>query len=136
MMVAALSFQPVFVYIALGLSGVIAFSRLVLGLALSTCRVKESRARRPGTATGPLDIPGELGRRAASNTAGAPGSIDGPTPTHAELLVPPGQLDTSRERLIREAHELASMLLGEPTYGATIGQALARVEVRDSSNLV
>jgi hypothetical protein len=35
-MAAALSFQPVFVYIALGLSGVIAFSRVVLGWALST----------------------------------------------------------------------------------------------------
>jgi hypothetical protein len=35
-MAAALSFQPVFVYIALGLSGVIGFSRLVLGWALST----------------------------------------------------------------------------------------------------
>jgi hypothetical protein len=35
-MAAALSFQPVFVYIALGISGIIAFSRLVLGWALST----------------------------------------------------------------------------------------------------
>jgi hypothetical protein len=35
--------------------------------------------------------------------------------------------------LIREADELASMLLGEPTYGATIAQALARVEANARS---
>ena len=33
-----------------------------------------------------------------------------------------------RERVIREANELATMLLGEPAYGATVAQALARVE--------
>jgi chromosome segregation ATPase len=47
---------------------------------------------------------------------------------HAELFVAAGQLDVQRERVIREANELASMLLGEPTYGATVAQALARVE--------
>ncbi len=49
---------------------------------------------------------------------------------HAELFVAAGQVDTQRERVIREAHELAAMLLGEPTYGATVAQALARVEAR------
>jgi chromosome segregation ATPase len=47
---------------------------------------------------------------------------------HAELFVAAGQIDVQRERVIREANELASMLLGEPTYGATVAQALARVE--------
>jgi chromosome segregation ATPase len=47
---------------------------------------------------------------------------------HAELFVAAGQIDVQRERAIREANELASMLLGEPTYGATAAQALARVE--------
>jgi chromosome segregation ATPase len=47
---------------------------------------------------------------------------------HAELFVAAGQIDVQRERVIREAHELATMLLGEPTYGATVAQALARVE--------
>ncbi|MFL5963798.1 MAG: hypothetical protein ACJ757_12990 [Gaiellaceae bacterium] len=47
---------------------------------------------------------------------------------HAELFVAAGQIDVQRERVIREANELASMLLGEPTYGATVSQALARVE--------
>ena len=46
---------------------------------------------------------------------------------HAELFVAAGQVDVQRERVIREANELASMLLGEPTYGATVTQALARV---------
>jgi chromosome segregation ATPase len=47
---------------------------------------------------------------------------------HAELFVATGQIDVQRERVIREANELATMLLGEPTYGATVAQALARVE--------
>jgi len=34
MTTAALEFQPVFVYIALGLSGLIAFTRIVLGWAI------------------------------------------------------------------------------------------------------
>jgi chromosome segregation ATPase len=47
---------------------------------------------------------------------------------HAELFVASGQIDVERERVIREANELASMLLGEETYGATVAQALSRVE--------
>jgi chromosome segregation ATPase len=47
---------------------------------------------------------------------------------HAALFVAAGQIDVERERVIREANELASMLLGEPTYGSTIKQALTKVE--------
>ncbi len=53
---------------------------------------------------------------------------------HAELFVAAGQIDVQRERVIREANELASMLLGEPTYGATVPQALARVEAHWTSS--
>lgn len=47
---------------------------------------------------------------------------------HASIFVTTGSVDTQRERVIREANELASMLLGEPTYGSTVAQATARVE--------
>ena len=49
---------------------------------------------------------------------------------HAELFVALSQLGAQRERIIREANELASMLLGEPTYGSTVAQALRQVEAR------
>ena len=49
---------------------------------------------------------------------------------HAELFVALSQLAAERERLIREANELASMLLGESTYGSTVTQALRQVEAR------
>jgi DNA repair exonuclease SbcCD ATPase subunit len=75
----------------------------------------------------------ELERRAGGGVAGARGLIGWASHTHAELFVAAGQIATSRERLIREADELASMLLGEPTYGATIAQALARVEANARS---
>jgi chromosome segregation ATPase len=53
---------------------------------------------------------------------------------HAELFVATGQIDVQRDRVIREANELATMLLGEPTYGATVAQALARVEAHWTSS--
>ena len=54
--------------------------------------------------------------------------VDWASHAHAELFVAAGQIDAERERVIREANELASMLVGEPTYGATVAQALARAE--------
>jgi chromosome segregation ATPase len=56
--------------------------------------------------------------------------IDWASHAHAELFVAAGHIDTQRERMIREANELASMLTGEPTYGSTTAQALARAELR------
>jgi chromosome segregation ATPase len=50
--------------------------------------------------------------------------------SHADLFVALSQIDTQRERIIREANELASMLLGEATYGSTVAQALRRVQAR------
>lgn len=51
---------------------------------------------------------------------------------HASLFVALGQVDAQRERVIREANELATALLGEPTYGSTPAQALALVEAASS----
>ena len=50
--------------------------------------------------------------------------------SHAELFVARSQIDTQRERISIEANELASMLLGEATYGSTVAQALQRVRAR------
>jgi chromosome segregation ATPase len=75
----------------------------------------------------------ELERRAGGGAAGARGLTDWASRAHAELFVAAGQIAASRERVIREAHELASMLLGEATYGATVAQALARVEANAGS---
>ena len=47
---------------------------------------------------------------------------------HAELFVATSQVDTRRERAVREANELASALLGESTHGSTPEQALERVK--------
>lgn len=53
--------------------------------------------------------------------------VDWASHAHAELFVAAGQLDAQRDRVIREANELASMLTGEPTYGSTVAGALGRV---------
>lgn len=71
----------------------------------------------------------EAAARAVDDTPLLSGSLsEWASHAHAELFVAAGQVDAQRERVIREAHELAAMLLGEPTYGATVAQALARVE--------
>jgi hypothetical protein len=46
----------------------------------------------------------------------------------AHLFVAIGQLDAQRERVIREAAELGTAVLGEPVYGATPEQVRKRVE--------
>jgi len=60
--------------------------------------------------------------------SGIAGVIEWASHAHAELFVAASQLDRRREQVIREANELASMLLGEPTYGSTVAQAVSRVE--------
>jgi chromosome segregation ATPase len=63
----------------------------------------------------------------------APGDLsDWASQAHASLFVALGQVDAQRERVIREANELATALLGEATYGSTPAQALARVEAASS----
>jgi chromosome segregation ATPase len=87
------------------------------------------------------ELPGELAeldrqaRRLADATPelgtpepGADGLIAWASQAHAMLFVEIGQLDRQRDNAIREANELATMLLGEPTYGSTVAQAVDRVE--------
>jgi hypothetical protein len=54
--------------------------------------------------------------------------VDWASRAHASLFVAAGTVDQQRDRLVREANELGSMLLGEPTYGSTVEQVAARVE--------
>ena len=77
----------------------------------------------------------EVERRAGALAAEIPGApspgddlVEWASHAHAALFVALGQVDTRRDRAIREANELATALLGEPTYGSTPEQALARVE--------
>lgn len=53
--------------------------------------------------------------------------VDWSSRAHASLFVAAGTIDQQRDRLVREANELGSMLLGEPTYGSTVEQVAARV---------
>jgi len=70
----------------------------------------------------------QLEKVPGTDVTGARGLVDWASREHAELFVAIGQLDVQRELVIREANELATMLLGEQTFGATVAQALARVE--------
>jgi chromosome segregation ATPase len=102
-------------------------------IAVAEASLQRAEADRTELEREAAALPDELAaleRRAGSAVKGARGLIEWASHTHAELFVAAGQLDAQRERLIREAHELASMLLGEETFGATVAQALARVEKR------
>jgi chromosome segregation ATPase len=107
--------------------------------AVDHIAVAESRIERAQSAYDQLDrdakaLPRELDELEADARAlpGVPpmstSLVEWASRAHAELFVAAGQIDVERDRVIREANELASMLLGEPTYGATVAQALARVE--------
>ncbi|MCW2966176.1 MAG: hypothetical protein JWO17_3428 [Actinomycetia bacterium] len=107
--------------------------------ALDHIAVAESRSERAKSAHDELErdataLPRELDElesqaRAVPDVPPLGSSlIEWASHAHAELFVAAGQIDVQRERVIREAHELATMLLGEPTYGTTVAQALARVE--------
>jgi hypothetical protein len=69
--------------------------------------------------------------RAAGHVPAPPGGVrdlvEWASHAHAELFVTARQLDAQRERVIREANELATMLLGEPTYGSSVEQLAERV---------
>ena len=107
--------------------------------ALDHIAIAESRSERAQSAYDALErdasaLPRELSELEARTRAipDVPplGSslVEWASHAHAELFVAAGQIDVQRERVIREANELATMLLGEPAYGATVAQALARVE--------
>jgi hypothetical protein len=104
--------------------------------ALARARAAREELEREAAAL-PARVPQLEGqaRAVAAEAPGVPPPGEGPralvdwaSRARAELFVAAGQVDAQRERLIREANELASMLTGEPTYGSTTAQALARVE--------
>jgi len=77
----------------------------------------------------------ELERHAQELAAEIPGApppgddlVEWASQAHAAAFLAVGRIDTRREQAIREANELATAILGEPTYGSTPAQALARVE--------
>jgi chromosome segregation ATPase len=83
------------------------------------------------------ELPGELARLeddarriagAALPDPGSRGLVEWASHAHAEVFVELGQVDRQRDQLVREANELGSLLLGEPAYGLTPSQVLARVE--------
>jgi hypothetical protein len=94
---------------------------------------REAHEHAAGAATTELPKLTARATRLAVPEAGAPGDtprelVDWAARAHATLFVAAGQIDAQRDRVVREANELATMLLGEPTYGATASQALGRVE--------
>jgi chromosome segregation ATPase len=107
----------------------------VAGRGLERARAAHDELEREAAAL-PTRVPElEARARTAAATPGVPAPGEGPralvdwaSRARAELFVAAGRVDTQRERLVREANELASMLTGEPTYGSTAAQALARAE--------
>jgi len=118
-----------------------ALERAVDHVALAETRVARARSLHDGIDAEASALPAELERLAAHARAiaaelgDAPAPGDGPralvewaSRTRAAIFVAAGSIDTQRERVIREANELGSLLLGEPTYGSTVAQVRARVD--------
>ena len=106
-------------------------------LVVAEARVERAVAERDALEREAAALPRELPELAARAARAGEGSVPDAVPrelidwaarAQASLFVAAGQVNAQRERVIREANELATMLLGEPTYGATPAQARARVE--------
>ena len=111
-------------------------SRAADHVAVAQARVDRAEAAMRDLRRDAEEVPAllpELLERAARVESSTPPTdasslVEWASHAHAELFVSARQIDARRERLIREANELASMLTGEATYGATAAQALARAE--------
>jgi chromosome segregation ATPase len=109
-------------------------ARAVDHISVAETRIERARSAYDELERNAAALPGELNEleaRARTIPDVPPlGSslVEWASRARAELFVAAGQIDVQREQVIREANELASMLLGEPTYGVTVAQALARVE--------
>jgi hypothetical protein len=121
-----------------------AVARAVDHVSLAESALVRARSEHKAFERNAAELPAELtaletearGVAAASHLAEPPpsaeprGLANWASRARAELFVALSQIDTQRERVIREANELASMLLGEATYGSTVAQALERVQAR------
>jgi chromosome segregation ATPase len=118
-----------------------AFARADDHVGVATARLERARHAREELEHEAQTLPRAVPDLEARATAIADEAPDVPEPgegpralvewashAHAELFVAAGYIDTQRERLIREANELASALTGEATYGSTAAQALKRAE--------
>lgn len=111
-----------------------AVERALDHVAVAQCRLDRAEAGYADLAREADELPRERRAleqqaRSIAGTRGIGGSlVDWASRARAEAFVAAGQIDTQRERIIREANELASMLLGEATYGSTPAQALTRVQ--------
>lgn len=118
-----------------------ALERAVDHVALAETRVARARSLHDSLEGEATELPASLERLAAhartiaDELGDVPAPGDGPralaewaSRAHATIFVAAGSIDTQRERVIREANELASILLGEPTYGSTVAQVTARVD--------
>jgi hypothetical protein len=59
---------------------------------------------------------------------GLAGLVDWGARAHAAVVVARGGLESERERVVREANELASSVLGEPLYTASVAHVRSRLE--------
>jgi chromosome segregation ATPase len=91
--------------------------------------------RTAASSTGEIPMLEEHARRVSAEIADLPREpvglrelIEWASAARAHLFVALGQLDAQRERVIREAAELGTALLGEAVYGSTPEQVRKRVE--------
>ncbi|HXH87402.1 MAG TPA: hypothetical protein VNI55_02190 [Gaiellaceae bacterium] len=93
----------------------------------------ESEAAELATKAAELAAALETAPRVASPVppqAGLDGVLDWAARAHAALFVARSGLETERERVVREANELAASVLGEPLYATSVATVRRRLEER------
>ena len=101
--------------------------RIACTLAALAKAERAARADVPNLVAEARGIAGELADlpRVSASGRGSPeptldGLVEWAARVHTALLVVRGQLDVERDRLVREANELGSVVLGEPLAGNSV----------------
>ena len=93
----------------------------------------EAEATALGVAAQELAVALERAPRVAAPKPPAPeleGVLDWASRAHAAVLVVRSGLETERDRVVREANELAASVLGEPLYATSVAAVRRRLEER------
>jgi chromosome segregation ATPase len=100
-------------------------------------RAESLRAEAPRLAERARGLAGELarlprisGQATAEPAPGLEGTVEWGSRARAALLVVRSGLDTERERVVREANELAASALGEPVAATSVSLVRERIERR------
>jgi hypothetical protein len=90
--------------------------------------VLEAEARGPKLAARAVELSARLGDAPRATSVPPGEAVEWAARARASLFVAAGSLETERERVVREANELAAAVLGDASYATSVGLVRQRLE--------